>query len=232
MTSELDRRESETARRIENLVLIVTAVDVEKDAILRGLRGDRRFHVIAAGVGPAAAAAGTATALALAQTPYTLVISAGIAGGFIGRAEVGSLVIADDIVAADLGAETAEGFESVDKLGFGSARIQPDGRLVDQVTEAIRSVGLPVMNGAVLTVSTVTGTAASAVELAARVPGAAAEGMEGFGVATAAKQSGVPVLEIRSISNPVGPRDRASWRIGEALAVLEAASTVLLEVIE
>jgi len=230
MTSELDRRESEKPQRREALVLIVTAVDAEKDAIVRGLRGDCRFHVIAAGVGPAAAAAGTATAIA--KAPYALVISAGIAGGFIGRAEVGSLVIADEIVAADLGAETAEGFESVDKLGFGSARIEPDRKLVQLVTDAVRSVGLPVMNGAVLTVSTVTGTAASAVELAARVPGAAAEGMEGFGVATAAQQSGVPVLEIRSISNPVGPRDRANWRIGEALAALEAASTVLLEVIE
>lgn len=49
-------------------VLIVTAVDAEKDAVLRGL-GDmaaERFDVIAAGVGPASAAAGTAAILAYA----------------------------------------------------------------------------------------------------------------------------------------------------------------------
>ena len=42
--------------------------------------------------------------------------------------------------------------------------------------------------------------------------------MEGFGVAEAAAAHGVPVLELRAVSNPVGPRDRAAWRIGDALA--------------
>lgn len=63
------------------------------------------------------------------------------------------------------------------------------------------------------------------------MPGATAEGMEGFGVAAAALDSGVPILEIRAISNAVGPRDRTAWRIQEALDALEAASTVLLEVL-
>ncbi|MNY61383.1 Futalosine hydrolase [compost metagenome] len=82
-----------------------------------------------------------------------------------------------------------------------------------------------------LTVATATGTAATAAALAARVPGAAAEAMEGFGIATAAQQRGVPVLEIRAISNAVGPRDRDAWRIGDALKALEAAGTVLAEVL-
>jgi nucleoside phosphorylase len=49
--------------------------------------------------------------------------------------------------------------------------------------------------GTVLTVSTVTGTAARAAELRARHPRALAEAMEGFGVAEAAAAHGVPVLE-------------------------------------
>ena len=81
-----------------------------------------------------------------------------------------------------------------------------------------------------LTLSTVTGSAATADALAARVPGAAAEAMEGYGVAEAASRFGIPFIEIRAISNPVGPRDRAAWRIGDALAALEAASTHLAEV--
>ncbi|NEC28318.1 futalosine hydrolase, partial [Streptomyces sp. SID8111] len=71
-----------------------------------------------------------------------------------------------------------------------------------------------------LTVSTVTGTAARAEALRARHPRALAEAMEGFGVAEAAAAQGVPVLEVRAVSNPVGPRDRAAWRIGEALTAL------------
>lgn len=210
-------------------VLVVTSVPAERDAVLRGLNGNGRFHVIAGGVGPASAAASTATALA--EASYGLVLCMGIAGGFPGRAEVGSLVVSSEIIAADLGAETPEGFNSLDELGFGSARIGVDADLAATVTAALQAAGLPVHRGPVLTLSTVTGTAATASELAARVPGAAAEAMEGYGAATAAVQRGIPVLEIRAVSNAVGPRDRAAWRIPDALKALEAASSVLTEVL-
>ncbi|GAE07797.1 menaquinone via futalosine step 2 [Paenibacillus sp. JCM 10914] len=55
--------------------------------------------------------------------------------------------------------------------------------------------------------------------------------MEGFGVATAAAAAAIPVLEIRSISNMVGPRDRGAWKIKEALQALEQASSLLPEVL-
>lgn len=51
--------------------------------------------------------------------------------------------------------------------------------------------------------------------------------MEGFGVAEAAAAYGVPVVEIRAVSNAVGPRDRAAWRIGEALDSLRQAFSLL-----
>ncbi|WP_041275043.1 futalosine hydrolase [Desulforamulus reducens] len=215
--------------RAEMRVLVMTAVSAERDAILRGLNNDTRFDVRIAGVGPVAAAVSTTKVLATAQ--YDLVVSAGIGGGFTGKAGVGSLVVANQIVAADLGAENPAGFCSLDQLGFGSTYIQIDAGLVKQVYEALLLANLPVNTGAVLTVSTVTGTAASAQSRAARVPGATAEAMEGYGVALAALDCGIPVLEIRAISNLVGPRDRSAWRIKEALDVLEAASLVLSEVL-
>ncbi|MCM3342771.1 futalosine hydrolase [Paenibacillus sp. MER TA 81-3] len=210
-------------------VLIMTSVPAERDAVLRGLNGDARFDVVIGGVGTAAAAASTARALATAE--YGLVVCAGIAGGFAGQADIGSLVLASEIVAADLGAETPEGFCSVDELGFGSARVPVDAGLTARLAEALRAAGLPVAAGPVLTLATVTGTAETAAELAARVPGATAEAMEGYGVAVAAQACGVPVLELRSISNAVGPRNRDAWRIPEALKALEAASAVLMEVL-
>ena len=82
--------------------------------------------------------------------------------------------------------------------------------------------------GDVLTVSTVTGTAESAAVLAARHPRAVAEAMEGYGAACAAAAIGLPFAELRTISNPIGPRDRASWRIGDALAALTSAGGALL----
>ncbi|MBA4602138.1 futalosine hydrolase [Thermoactinomyces mirandus] len=216
----------------ERRVLVVTSVDTERDAILRGMgeMGDKnQVEVHTAGVGVARATA--ATALALSAASYDLVVSAGIAGGFPGQAEVGSLVLASEIVAADLGAETAEGFCRLDELGLGPVCIHMDASLVKRLESSLRLRGLDVKTGPILTVSTVTGSKETADELAVRIPGAAAEGMEGFGVATAAQLKGIPVLEMRAVSNFVGPRNRSAWRIDKALEVLEKASGGLMEVI-
>lgn len=216
-------------------VLVVTAVSGEADAVSGGLgagAGPARpaVDVLAAGVGPAAAAAGTARALALASAalaPYDLVVSAGIGGGFQPLAPVGSLVVADAIVAADLGAETPEGFLPVDELGFGRTVHHPPPEPAARVAGLLDAVLAPV-----LTVSTVTGSASRTAELTARHPRAAAEAMEGFGVAEAAAACSLPVIEIRAISNAVGPRDRSAWRIGPALDALRYAFQQLSPVFE
>ncbi|MFC5407046.1 futalosine hydrolase [Cohnella soli] len=217
---------------MDKFILILTAVEAEKDAVVRGLRGDERFEAHAAGVGPAAAAVTAAAALASNPGHYSLVVSAGIAGGFAGVAPVGSVVIASESIAADLGAETTDGFVPVDELGFGSNRLPVDGDVAARLTERLRDDNIPVAFGPVLTLSTVTGTAMTAAALAERYPGVAAEAMEGFGIAAAADRFGVPFLEIRAVSNAVGPRDRSAWRIGDALAALESACSTLTEVLK
>lgn len=213
------------------MLLIVTAVEAEAAAVRAGLT-TATATVVAAGVGPARAAAVTARMLALAECtgrPYRGVISAGVGGGFAGRAPVGATVIATRSVAADLGAESPEGFIPVDQLGMpaeqlgGSPSIAADAGLLATVRAALPHAVL----GAVLTVSTVTGTAESSRELAGRYPDAAAEAMEGYGVACAAVDAGLPFAELRTISNAVGPRDRAAWRIPEALSALTAAAAAL-----
>ncbi|TQK45371.1 futalosine hydrolase [Streptomyces sp. SLBN-118] len=209
-------------------VLVVTAVAAEAGSVTEGLTGigtSPVVDVVTAGAGPAAAAATAATALALGS--YDLVVSAGIGGGFQPHAPVGSVVVADAIIAADLGADTPDGFLPVDELGFGRSVHRPPPELSARVAKALDAVYAPV-----LTVSTVTGTAARAAELSGRHPRAAAEAMEGFGVAEAAAAHSVPVLEIRAISNPVGPRDRAAWRIGQALDSLRYAFQLLAPVLE
>ncbi|MEV4559646.1 futalosine hydrolase [Kitasatospora sp. NPDC049285] len=221
-------------------LLVVVAVPAEAEAVLRGLRDGARplplpggelrravhpdgtaVDVLAAGVGPAAAAAGTAAALGR-YGGYRLVLSAGIAGGFAPHAPIGSLVVADALVAADLGAETPDGFADVTELGFGTVRHEVPAGVVRLAANALAAAV-----GEVLTVSTVTGSAERAERLRERHPRALAEAMEGFGVAEAAARHGLPVGELRAVSNAVGPRDRAAWRIGEALGALERAFTAL-----
>jgi futalosine hydrolase len=197
------------------MIVVVTAVEAERAAVLRGVPTGTTVEVIAVGVGPAAAAAGTAWYLA--RNPgVTSVLSAGIGGGLLPRVPLGGLAVATRSIAADLGADSPDGFLTLDDLGFGATSLP--------ATDFGFAGAVP---GAVLTVSTVTGTAARAAELASRYPDAVAEGMEGFGVAQACALAGVPFGEVRAISNPVGPRDRAAWRIGPALDALAEVGAAL-----
>ena len=65
-------------------------------------------------------------------------------------------------------------------------------------------------------------------ELATRT-GGAVESMEGAAILQVGALMGVPAGEIRAISNAVGDRDRAAWKLREAA---EAAQTALLDWIE
>jgi futalosine hydrolase len=229
------------------MLLIVTAAQAEAAALVAGLEplhrcvpsrlgpysAHRNPHVtvVAGGIGPAAAAAVTATALCTA--PAQAVLSVGIGGGF-GLA-VGTLVVADLIVAADLGAHSPGGWLGGDELGWAEqtpVAVPGAAALARRLTEGLAGCGPtrcpPVRCGPVLTLSAMTGTAARAAELAAR-HGALAEAMEGAGVALAAGRHGVPVGEVRAVSNPVGDRDRDSWDLPAALGALERAAPILLE---
>ena len=208
-----------------NRILIVTAVEAEAEALRAGLpeAAGPGVSVLVGGVGAANAAAATARALAL-DGGYGAVISAGIGGAFRGRAELGELLLARRVVAADLGAgaprdaEHPDGFLSVDELGFGSA-----------TAEGGRLPGVRAVVGTILTVNCATGTEERAEELTRRHPDAVGEAMEGYGVAAAAALFELPFAEIRAVSNFVGRRERESWRIGPAMAALTAAARPIAE---
>jgi futalosine hydrolase len=218
-------------------ILVVTAVPAESAAVigarrpaagqLAGLAVQRcqtpagLLDVVCGGVGAVPAALSTAQVLLPGR--YDLVIAAGIGGG-LGPAEPGSVVVADAVVHADLGVQTADGdFSPLSELGWGPVRFEPDR---DLAGELAGRAAAPL--GTVLTVSTVTGTRARAAALLAAHPNALAEAMEGAGVCQAAERAGVRFAELRAISNRVGPRDRDSWQIEAALTALSRACAQIL----
>jgi futalosine hydrolase len=217
-------------------LLALTAVEAERAAVLRhlgraadcavgpyaGSAVDTRAGQVVAvttGVGMAAAAAVTATAFAL-DDGYAAVVCLGIGGGFDGVASCGDVVVATELVAADLGARSAAGFETLADLGIGET-VLPAGPAARELAARLGGVA-----GVVLTVASVTGTDERATELTTRwAP--VAEAMEGFGVAAAARPYGVAVYEVRAVSNRCGRRDRASWDLPRALDALSRASSLL-----
>lgn len=222
-------------------IAVVTAVPAERDAVARGVgvterrqagpyetiggvvRGDAELVVLAAGVGPAAAAA---AAMAVALGGVDVLFSCGVAGGFPGRADIGDVVVATTSVAADLGAQSPEGFLDLAELGFGPSTYPVDEGASAHTAERLAAAGIPTRRGAVLTVSAATGTDARATELGARHD-PVAEAMEGAGVAHVANLLRIPLVELRAVSNLVGVRDTDAWQLPQALATLERAMHTL-----
>jgi futalosine hydrolase len=216
-------------------ILVVTAVEAERDAVVRDLGPSMvvrqgayvgveagEVHAFQVGVGPTAAAAGAAALLALGPE-YELVVSAGVAGGFRDRAAVGDLALATEVVAADQGVITDDGFLTLKDMGMpGDGAYAVD---TQRVGARLHGGSYRLLEGAVLTLSCMTGTESRAAELAARYPRAVAEAMEGYGVLEAVRRTGrdTPFAEIRAISNTIGRRDRSTWNLPAAFDVLASA---------
>lgn len=176
---------------------------------------------VVCGLGPAAAAAGTMQALAAGG--YTAVLNVGIAGGFAANGVApGQVVVADPIMHADLGVRTDQGW-----LALPDAPTRTD---VPGAAALAAAVGGRA--GPLLTLSAMTGTEQDAADLLARYPAALAEAMEGAGVAAAAARAGVPVYEVRAVSNAVGRRDRGAWDVAGALAALGRALPAAIDLLE
>jgi futalosine hydrolase len=197
------------------VILLVAAVPKE----LKWLQPSAEFDVLFTGVGPADAAA--RVAFALANTSYRAVVNAGIAGAMLGMAGVGDgVVVSEERMEIDC--------ENGDRI------VLPDGeRIVDAVqsdpllVDALRVAGFAALRG--ITVSRVTSTMETAKRLANL--GAQVESMEGFAVLRAAQLAGVRAVEVRGISNLVGPREQSAWDFAAGIDGLERVVRKVLSVI-
>ena len=171
---------------------------------------------IQTGVGPVNAA--HAVTRFLMENSVGALIVCGVGGAYPGSGlTTASVVCADSETYGDLGAESPDGFLDMQALGFPVVG-GPNplfNRLPLDLFPAARRVPF-------VTCATCTGTDAKASALVART-GGAVESMEGAAVVHVARLMGVKVGEVRGISNAVGNRDRAAWRLEEAAAAARAA---------
>lgn len=168
------------------------------------------FDILITGVGM------TATAFALGRTlnvDYQLVINLGIAGCFSRKVQLGQLINVTTDNFAELGAEDKDTFLPIAELGFGKSSYTP----------AASSIVLRgnLTQGSGITVNTVHGQTASIQKVEDRLQ-PLTESMEGAAVFYACEQLNIPAIQVRSISNYVEVRNRDAWKIGLAIANLNA----------
>lgn len=173
--------------------------------------GGRSVAHIQTGVGPVNAAYAV-TRFLMEHTVGALIIC-GVGGAYPGSGlSIGSVVCADSETYGDLGADSPAGFLDMQALGFPVI----DG--ADPIFNRMPLDLFPVHRRVpFVTCATCTGTDAQASLLVART-GGAVESMEGAAVVHVARLMGAKVGEVRGISNLVGNRDRAGWKLREAAA--------------
>ena len=190
-------------------LLICAATDLECALLRERFGSDTTKAIVRTGVGPVNAA--HAVTLFLARTGARAVVVCGVGGAYPGAGlAVGEVVCAESECYGDLGATSPAGFLDMKALGFAIA---------DEPAALFNDIPLKIFPSArkvpFVTVTSCTGTDAHARALEARTRGAV-ESMEGAAVAHVAYLHGVPVGEVRGISNIVTDRDTRTWRLKEA----------------
>lgn len=203
----------------DRIPLVVAATEREAAPFL-----EAGIATVVSGVGRVNAAIATTLAL-VGRRQSPLVISAGICGALPGDSglAIGDLVIGDRSVYAEEGILRPEGFESIEAMGFPLARFVIDNAIAAEgsALEWMQSIEPTARVGAIATVATCSGTDRQAEEISRRT-GTIAEAMEGAAVLHAACALGAPAVEVRSVSNTTGHRERQQWDLDGAFSRLAA----------
>jgi futalosine hydrolase len=149
-------------------------------------------------------------------TKYDLVIQAGIAGSFTKRLKKGDVVAVEQDAFADIGAAGKKKFKTLFQLGFGNPNEFPftNGWLVNS---KLPETGLRKVKA--VTVNTIQ-QKQKPIALLQKKFAADIESMEGAAFHFVCLQENVPFLQLRSISNTVGERDKTKWEIAYAVEQL------------
>jgi futalosine hydrolase len=155
-----------------------------------------------------------------------LIVQAGIAGCLTGRSAGDVFAVGEDQFADQGVWEDGRLKNLFDmKLADGDAFPFTAGRLVNPHPQLLALTGLPRVGG--LTVNEIT-TNPERICWYQQNTEAVVESMEGAALHYTCLQAGVPFLQLRSVSNAVGVRDKTKWDIKLAIARLNEVLIPLL----
>ena len=201
-------RSSHSVAGASNRMLIVVPTKGELDSLRLGeLQASHRADVALCGFGPVASACRTMRSLCAGN--YSQVLLCGLAGTYTDEFHIGEAVTFRSVTLDGVGVIEGGRPRSGYDLGFD--------RSLPNTFDGL--VSLPGVRCAerCLTVCLCSASTDEARQRMADYPGAAAEDMEGYGVAMACHLQSVPLTILRGISNTAGDRDKARWKIGDAL---------------
>ena len=150
-----------------------------------------------------------------------LVLQAGIAGSFDKNLHPGKVVAVRSESIGDLGVLEGGGFKSLFDMKFLANNSFPwtDKKLVNE-NRLLADTGLEIVDA--VTINEIT-TSTERISYYKNQLGAQVESMEGAALHYVCLQENLPFLQIRSLSNFVGERDKSKWMMEAAIANLNSA---------
>ncbi|MBK5274662.1 MAG: futalosine hydrolase [Desulfuromonadales bacterium] len=198
--------------------------------------GSQPVVICAGGIGKINAAS-VATALIERYHPR-LVINTGCAGAYLASGlSIGDLAVASDEILGDEGVLMSDDWHDLKFMGIPSLilgsrmyhnAIPLSRHAAEKAMQLADYVGIRMVRGCFITVSTCSGCRQRGEELVQRFQGVC-ENMEGAAIAQVGLRYGIDCLEIRGISNLVDERDMKTWDIPRAV---DAAQRFVLKYIE
>ncbi|MHA4847201.1 futalosine hydrolase [Flavitalea antarctica] len=205
-------------------ILLVSATDMETATFRESYHANRKsaykgieISFLTSGIGMLATAA-RLTAAVLSARP-DVIIQAGIAGSFSNNLALGDVYrVASDLI-ADMGVNEQGQWKDVFDLGLAEPGSPPyqERRLMAREPGFLKLDHLPAAIG--VSVNEIT-TDPTRITLLKHKYGAELESMEGAALHFVGLEQGIPFIQLRAVSNYIGERDKANWRIREAITNL------------
>jgi futalosine hydrolase len=209
-------------------ILICAATEAELEPVRHFVKQQKignKVQLLVTGVGVVAATYAL-TKFVCSQRP-TLILQGGVAGCFDENMALGTTVVVQNESIADLGVFQDKKFTSLFELGLADEDTFPwkNGKLYNVHAHTLQT-GLPMADS--ITVNEITTNNERILHYKNKL-GAVIESMEGAALHYVALMESVPFLQIRSISNYIGERDKSKWLLKKAIGNLNQQLERLLK---
>jgi futalosine hydrolase len=196
-------------------VLLCAATRFEIDPTIQYLASQniKNIDILVTGVGLIAATYHITKAVY--QKRPQLILQAGIAGALDTNLKLGSVVIIESETIGDLGVMEQGSFRSLFDMKFVQENDAPwTNATLLNATGILDELLLPRVKG--ISINEIT-TLPSRIDHYKNNMGASVESMEGAALHYVGLMENIPFLQVRSLSNFVGERDKSKWHIKEAI---------------
>ena len=151
------------------------------------------------------------------QIDYDLIIQAGIGGSFDLENPPGATVLVAKDLFADIGIEEKNQFFSLEEAGLADAEIPYSTGWLENPNDLLRQIPLKKVTG--VTVNKVSENISQS-QLYLKKYQPHVQSMEGAALHYVCLNEEVPFLQLRTVSNYVGERDKQKWKMQEAIRSL------------